>query len=634
VAFPAEPALLRRTKSLSPLPAGLSALAAATPYSVLLQTARFDADNHRSYLCLAPIASHSAHSLDELPALFAALDSALARGHYAAGYLDYECGYHFEHFPNFNLPRSPHPICWFGIYDAPYIFDHTSGRFLTAPPPALPPSAPEPEPAITNLSLGLDEAAYSALVRRIQALIAAGDTYQANLTLNAAARTAASPAALYDHLLRSQPVSYAALLNLPGRHILSLSPELFFRIEADRITARPMKGTMPRGLDSAEDESLAHALHLDPKNRAEHVMILDLLRNDLGRLCRMGTVRPADAFSIERYPTLLQMTSTVTGELRPNLRPYHIFRALFPCGSITGAPKLRTMQILREFESTPRSIGTGCIGLLSPNGDAAFSVAIRTLTLSPHGEIQMRVGGGIVADSVPAAEFRECQLKTSFLTRRAPAFQLIETMLCVANRIALLPLHLDRLSASANYFDFTCDRARIATQIETEISALPPTPHRIRLLLSADGTISLAAAPHIPDDSTHPIRVLFSTEHTSSADPFLRHKTTHRALYESALAQARALGYDELLFQNENGELTEGAISNLFVRINGELLTPPLSSGVLPGVLRAHILATDTSARQQSLTLADLSHASAVYLGNALRGLRTAQIVTPATPSA
>jgi para-aminobenzoate synthetase/4-amino-4-deoxychorismate lyase len=634
VTFPAESGILRRTERLAPLPSGLSALAAARPYSILLQTARFDRENRRSYLCLAPIQTLAAHSLDELPALFAALDRALARGHYAAGYLDYECGYHFEHFPHLTLPPAHHPIAWFGVYDSPHVFDHATGRFLTAPPPTLPPTAPEPAPTLDDLTLSLDEPAYSALVRRIQQLIAAGDTYQANLTLTAAARTTASAATLYEHLLRAQPVSYAALLNIPGRHILSFSPELFFRIENDRITARPMKGTMPRGLDAREDESLALRLQRDPKNRAEHVMILDLLRNDLGRLCRMGSVRPADSFSIERYPTLLQMTSTVTGELRPSLRPYNIFRALFPCGSITGAPKLRTMQILRELEPAPRAIGTGAIGLLSPNGDAIFSVAIRTLTLSPHGELALRVGGGIVADSDPQAEFRECQLKTSFLTRSTPTFQLIETTLCDQNRIALLPLHLNRLAASADYFDFACDRSRITVQIEKEIAALPSTPHRIRLLLSASGEISFAATPHTPGDSARPIRVLLAATRTQSTDPFLRHKTTHRALYESELARARTAGFDEVLFQNESGELTEGCISNLFIRIGDELLTPPLAAGVLPGVLRAHILATDASAREQTLTLHDLARASAVYLGNALRGLRPAQINPQTTPRA
>jgi len=380
-----------------------------------------------------------------------------------------------------------------------------------------------------------------------------------------------------------------------------------------------MKGTMPRGLDLAEDDAQAARLQADEKNRSEHIMIVDLLRNDLGRICCSGSVVVEDLFSIERYRTLLQMTSTISGRLRPNLTFYEIFRALFPSGSITGAPKLRTMQIIRELERYPRGVYTGAIGHIAPSGDATFNVAIRTVVLR-NGFAHMGVGGGIVADSDPVSEYRECQLKASFLTRPHSDFQLIETMLFDGTTMPLLPLHLDRLAASAQYFDFPCDRAAIESRIAALTATLPATRHSIRLLLHATGDVTLTHTA-LPEDAPT-IAVRISAYRTQSNDPLLRHKTTRRDLYNSELTRARAEGFDEVLFLNQRGELTEGAISTLFVRLNGQLLTPPLASGVLPGVLRRQILATDPTALEQTLTLADLAGAEAIYLGNSVRGLR------------
>jgi para-aminobenzoate synthetase/4-amino-4-deoxychorismate lyase len=413
-------------------------------------------------------------------------------------------------------------------------------------------------------------------------------------------------------------VAYSALLNVAGYHILSLSPELFFRIEGDRIVTRPMKGTMPRGLDVAEDEKAARRLQRDEKNRSEHVMIVDLLRNDLGRICTMGSVRVEDIFSIEKYETLLQMTSTVTGTLRRGLSYYEIFRAMFPSGSITGAPKIRTMQIIHELEQLPRGIYTGAIGHISPDGSSTFNVAIRTLVLK-DGEARMGVGGGIVADSVPSDEYRECLLKTEFLVRPTRNFQLIETILWDGD-FSLLAMHLDRLESSAKYFSFPCDRGAISAQlIEASNLFRSEQRYRVRLLLNATGNATVSATEYTLDAPTGLIRL--STHRTSSKDVFLRHKTTQRNLYESQYAEARANGFEDTIFLNERDEITEGAISNIFIRQSGSLLTPPLSSGVLPGVFRRHLLETTAGADEHVLKLADLQSADAVFLCNSVRGL-------------
>ena len=358
-------------------------------------------------------------------------------------------------------------------------------------------------------------------------------------------------------------------------------------------------------------------------------MIVDLLRNDLGRISLPGTVHVDDLFSIERYQTLLQMTSTISATLRPRTTFYEIFRAMFPCGSITGAPKIRTMQIIRELEAHPRGIYTGAIGHIAPDRSATFSVAIRTLVLRNH-QAHMGVGGGIVADSIPADEHRECLLKASFLTRPHQPFELIETLLFDQDYIRL-PLHLDRLESSAAYFDFLCDRASIASQLQHFAHSLHPAQrHRIRLLLAPSGTLTLTSQPLVDDSPTLAVRL--SLHRVSSTDPFLRHKTTRRSLYDQELAAARAEGFDEVLFRNECNELTEGTISNLFLESSGKMFTPPLTSGVLPGVLRRYLLETLPNAEERVLTLADLEPPNTLWLCSSLRGLRRVTSVYPPSP--
>ena len=609
------------------LPVWLHSVVAQSPNSVLLQTSRFDEFNKQSLLFSNAIRTLAAVDLDEIPELFRQVQEALASGLYVAGYVGYECGYHFERFDEIAVPSSDLPLAWFGIYRAPAVYSHATGCLEGAQ--GLPVTEPIYEEVSERFAEHIDLAIarddYRARIREIKQYIAAGETYQVNFTDRVCVATTLSADQAFGALLRQQPVAYSALLNIADNHILSLSPELFFRIEGDRIVTRPMKGTMPRGLDIAEDAEAVLRLQHDEKNRSEHVMIVDLLRNDLGRICTMGSVRVEDIFSVEKYETLLQMTSTVSGTLRRGLSYYEIFKAMFPSGSITGAPKIRTMQIIHEMEQTPRGIYTGAIGYISPNGSSTFNVAIRTLVLK-DGEARMGVGGGIVADSEPSEEYRECLLKAEFLVRPPRDFQLIETMLW-DGRFPFLSMHLDRLESSAEYFSFAYDRGAITAQlIEASSRFQPEQLYRVRLLLSPTGNVTVTTTKHTPDASTGLIRL--SRERTSSKDVFLRHKTTQRKLYESQYAEARASGFDDMIFLNEKEEVTEGTITNIFIRRADQLLTPPVSSGVLPGVFRRHLLETTAGAEERVLKLPDLESADAVFLCNSVRGLWQVKLFT------
>jgi para-aminobenzoate synthetase / 4-amino-4-deoxychorismate lyase len=604
------------------LPAQAHKLAAENPGAVLLETSRPNLSNsatanRHSYLFLKPISTLVASDLNEIPQLFAQIEAELARGNYVAGFFSYECGYHFEH-SSAAAVFTPEklPLAWFGVYPQPIVFHHESGHCENGD---LGDATQNDPVTVTNqVALGISEEDYRAKILQIQRYIAAGDTYQVNFTDNISFQMPLPADAIYQSLSQQQPVAYSAFLNLADRSILSFSPELFFRREGNRIVTRPMKGTMARGLDLSEDAEAAQRLHNDEKNRSEHVMIVDLLRNDLGRICTMGSVRVEDLFSVEKYQTLLQMTSTVSGSLQPGIRYYDIFHSLFPSGSVTGAPKIRTMQIIRELEHQQRGVYTGAIGFFAPHHKAVFNVAIRTLVLQ-NNNASMGVGGGIVADSDPLDEYKECLLKASFLTRAPQNFQLIETMLW-DKEYFLLSLHMGRMEASAAYFNFRFHRAGILSRLNEQTKSFEhEKKYRVRLLLNASGDASVESFPLTAELTT--IQVQLSKEQTSSSDVFLRHKTTRREIYDRELAKARAQGFDEVIFTNERGEVTEGAISNLFIERSGKLLTPPLASGVLPGILRRHLFET-ARAEEQTLTLADLKSAEAVFLGNSVRGLR------------
>jgi para-aminobenzoate synthetase/4-amino-4-deoxychorismate lyase len=459
---------------------------------------------------------------------------------------------------------------------------------------------------------------YGRAVGRIRDYIAAGDCYQVNFTFPLSFRHYGHPLALYAKLRRRQPTGLGALILTPQRQVLSLSPELFVERQGDRLITRPMKGTAPRGGDPEGDAASRAALAASSKDRAENLMIVDLLRNDLGRVAATGSVQVPRLFDIEAYPTVFQMTSTVTARA-PEVPFGEVLAALFPCGSITGAPKLRAMEIIAELEGAPRGLYTGALGAVGPDGDFRFNVAIRTLELEADGSGRLGVGSGIVIDSEPEAEYRECLLKARFLTDLDPGFSLIETLRLEDGCFPDGALHCQRLADSSAALGFAHDPAQVRGALAALALAHPKGGFRVRLTLNKTGELATMAVPL--EAMPGAWRVYLSPYHLDSRRYLLRHKTTARQLYDAELKRVMALpkGFDAL-FLNERDEVCEGARSNVFVRISGQLVTPPLACGLLPGILRQRLLASG-EAVEGCLTLADLQGAEAVFMGNALRGL-------------
>ncbi|HEU4324095.1 MAG TPA: aminodeoxychorismate synthase component I [Roseiflexaceae bacterium] len=525
-------------------------------------------------------------------------------GLHAVGFLAYEAASAFD--PALETHAASGPLLWFGLYGG-------SETFELPPPPGLPALDWRPDQS-------RDE--YARAIERIKALIAAGDTYQVNYTMRLRAPFDGDAWALFAQLAHAQPSPYAAFIDTGDLALCSVSPELFFRLESRALSARPMKGTAARGRTLAEDQAQAGWLHASEKNRAENVMIVDMMRNDIGRVARVGSVRVPELLTVERYPTVWQMTSTVTAETDAGLP--EIMAALFPCASITGAPKARTMQIIRELERAPRRVYTGCIGSYAPGRRAQFSVAIRTALVDrAAGQAEYGVGGGIVWDSASAEEYDECLLKARVLTAPQPGFALLETLLWRPDAgYALLDRHLARLADSARYFGVPLEPALARCALEDLAATLPPADQRVRLLVSQDGTPRCEHAPLAPAPD-RPVLLGIAPAPVDSANPLLYHKTTARQVYEAALAACP--GCDDAVLWNERGELTETCIGNLALRLDGALLTPPVASGLLPGTLRAELLEQGTL-REQTLTLADLERCEALFVLNSVRGVRPAQI--------
>jgi para-aminobenzoate synthetase / 4-amino-4-deoxychorismate lyase len=601
------------------LPSGVFTLVDESVGAVLLESAPRAGGDSR--LFLAPEQTVVAWTREEVPALFAALEEATRRGKFAAGFFGYECGAAFEPKSGLGAPPAGEPLAWFGIFSFCHRFDHSTGKFRDG---FLVDEA-TPASASVEASFSIDEAAYTKKIEAVHAAIRSGDVYQLNLTAPFRVKVAGPAAALYAQLRARQPAAYSAFLHWQHeRRILSLSPELFFRLDGQQITTRPMKGTIARGRTTTEDRSQADWLRNDEKNRAENLMIVDLLRNDLGRLATPGSVQAKKLFDVERHPTLWQMTSTVTAELPKAVTLEAIFRALFPCGSITGAPKIRAMQLLAGLEEAPRGIYTGSIGYAGPEG-ATFNVAIRTLALDGNTGT-MGVGGGIVIDSTATSEYRECLLKARFLTAPVtPEFALIESLRWDRG-YPLLDLHLDRLADSADFFDFFCDRETVRCALgEEEKNFGDAAPRKVRLRLDPAGAVQITSEVLAPAPQKT-LRVTIAEERTDPADAFLFHKTTQRARYTRAFAEATRAGFADVLFFNTHGELTEGAISNVFLVLDGQWYTPPIACGLLDGVYRRHLLATRPGIVERVLTRKDLDAAEAIYLSNAVRGLRRVKL--------
>lgn len=479
--------------------------------------------------------------------------------------------------------------------------------------------SPLPPATVLDFAPSLDAPGHAAAVRRIRDYIAAGDCYQVNFTFPFTGQCLGDPVALYARLRAVQPVAHGGLVVSDEGCILSLSPELFIERAAGVIRARPMKGTAARAPGGGDDAAARVALATSAKDRAENVMIVDLIRNDLGRIAHPGSVRVEAMCAIESYPTVHQMTSTVAAD--SDAAFVDVLAALFPCGSITGAPKVRAMQIIDELESKPRGHYTGALGWLGPGGTFSLNVAIRSLLIDPAGRVGYGVGSGIVWDSEPAAEYAECLLKAGCVTAADPGFRLIETLRLAEGRFPLLERHLDRIGASAHALSFACDRQAIAAALAELAAANPAGVHRVRLTLGRAGDLETTTAPLAALPSG--MRAVIAARRLDSSNLWLRHKTTVREVYECELARLAAQpAVFDAVFLNERDEVCEGARSTVFVRMvpGAALLTPPLACGLLPGVLRRQLLASG-EAVEAVLRVDDLCRAAEIYLGNALRGL-------------
>jgi para-aminobenzoate synthetase/4-amino-4-deoxychorismate lyase len=569
-------------------------------------------DPSRPFLLLDDVATGRARLLDGLQEALCvtqadAVAPALARlaepGPWG-GFIGYEAGHALEPrlAPWQRQPPPGQPLAWFGRFasDAP-ADAATLLADWTARPLHLGPLAPE-----------LDGADHAAAVARLHQLIAAGDIYQANLTFPAAVAVDGHPLRLYARLRAGSAAPYGAVLFTGDLWILSFSPELFFRLDGRQLTARPMKGTARRGRFAAEDAARRKGLATSAKDRAENLMITDLIRNDLSRVA--DDVQVPALFDVEAYPTVWQMTSTVTATAKPEVTAADVLTALFPCGSVTGAPKIRSMEVLAELEPAPRGVYCGSIGAIAANGDALFNVAIRTLALpAGAGTARLGLGSGIVADSVAADEWAECLAKAAFLQRR-PLPDLIETMRVDRGTLPDLALHLDRLATSAAHLGHRLDRTALEQALPAAVAG---HSGRARLLLAPSGAWSLQLSPP-PPPLPDPLPVALAPLPVSPDDWRLCHKTSDRAFYDDA---RRASGAGEVIFVRPDGLVTEGSFTNVFVERDGRLLTPPAALGLLPGILRVRLLAEGRAAEAE-LTVADL--AGGVFVGNALRGLTPA----------
>ena len=553
------------------------------------------------------------HASDGWPNCLQRLDQAARNGAWVAVAAAYELGYAIEARLGPLLPAGASPLL------QAWIFEHGEWLDATASEAWLAAQAGDTPGGVGALRADITEADYLEHIERIRRYIADGDCYQVNYTFPFSGQAYGAPAALYQALRAAQPVRYGAFIRHANGSILSRSPELFLERRGTTLSSLPMKGTAPR-------HAAPSTLSASEKDRAENVMIVDLIRNDMGRLAPAGGVRVDELFHVEPYPTVWQMTSRVIAEPVAAGLP-EIFRALFPCGSITGAPKIRAMEIIRELEASPRGVYCGALGFIRPGGDFRLSVPIRTLLVDADGQAKLNVGSGVVYDSSPSGEWAECHLKARFLTTLPTPLRLIETLRYVPTEEAVFPFlaeHLERLSDSARWFGFPFDADAFRRTLD---SVHGDTPLRVRITLGQQGDLRMETAPLGSGAPADAPTVVLSPHRVHSDDPLLRHKTTARKRYDQELARVMAEGHFDALFLNERDELTEGARSNLFVQMNGKLLTPPQDAGLLNGVLRRRLL-RQGQAWEATLTLADLHQAEAVFVGNGLRGLTRVKLAS------
>ena len=545
----------------------------------------------------APVRTLIANRIEEVLPLLQSAEREALSGSYVALMLSYESAPAFDPILSVHEPTD-FPLAWAAV------FPQTSDLKLESS-----------SGSSNSWTPRVDQNEYDAAVARIRDLIAAGDTYQVNYSFPLTSTFSGDAYSWYRDLCIAQGAPYSAYFDIGRYKVLCLSPELFFERRGDHVVTRPMKGTVQRGRWREEDLELAQWLKKSVKDQAENVMIVDLLRNDLGKVSIPGSVKVTSLFDIERFETVWQMTSTVESTLKTGTSLTELMTALFPCGSITGAPKIRTMQIIRDLERFARGAYTGAIGFLKPGGDCIFNVAIRTVVVDSESNVAtFGVGGGVTIDSTAEREYEECLVKSRFLHAQAVEFQLFESILLEDGEYFLLDRHLERLKVSGAFFGFRFPIEQIDSDLQQTATENAAGSFKVRLLLSKDGSIETEVSRIEVDERVR--RVALATQPIDSSDRFLFHKTTRRDFYDTQLA-ARP-GCDDIIFWNERGEITESIIANVVVEVDGELFTPPISSGLLAGTFREELL-EHGRIQERVITLDELRNAERVFLINSVR---------------
>ena len=498
------------------------------------------------------------------------------------------------------------PLLWFGIFSEPLHKPlRSDGTYK-----------------LSNWTPSVNPSEYDAAIKSIKHSIECGDTYQTNYTIQLFSEFQGDDIAFFERLKRAQSSNYCAYIHTGEHRILSASPELFFHLKEGRIITRPMKGTVKRGNSSTEDKANADWLYHSEKNRAENVMIVDLLRNDLNVIAELGTVQVPKLFEIEHYPTVHQMTSTITAEVPANIPLVNLFKALFPCGSITGAPKISTMNIIAGLEKAPRNVYCGAIGYITPNHEAIFNVPIRTVVMNQTGKAVYGVGGGITWDSTVEGEYHEILAKASLLEEERPEFYLLESILLEDGEFYLLEEHLNRLQSSARYFNFPIHLEDIDRALRNIAQKNNQGKFKVRFLLSQKGEIEIDSQPLVQPET--PLKIKLADEPLDKNNPFLYHKTTNRSIYSKF--QKKYTNIFDVLLWNENGELTEFTNGNVVLEIDGVLWTPPISSGLLAGTFRESLIQEGTI-HERKLTIADIGRSTNIWFINSVRKWLQVQLI-------
>jgi para-aminobenzoate synthetase/4-amino-4-deoxychorismate lyase len=561
-----------------------------------------------SYLFLKPKEIVTIKSLRNLDEKLNRIDHLIGDGFVGYSSLNYEAGYLFEKTLNKFLSKNE-DLIQFLFYDKKNVQTIKSNKILFDSFEKY---------KIKNFKLNTTNNEFTKSISKIKSYIEEGDTYQVNYTIKGKFNFEGSYSGLFSNLVFNQSAQYIAVINNNGKIIISVSPEMFFEKNGRKIISKPMKGTARRGSDHSNDEFIKYELERSEKNRAENVMIVDLIRNDLGRVSEYGSVKVRNIFNVEKYESVYQMVSTVESKLKKNVKLSDVLKNIYPCGSITGAPKIRTMEIINELEKENRGIYTGSIGLIRKN-KITFNVPIRTLVIDKktnRGEIGL--GSGIVWDSIAEEEYEETKLKGKFLTEPVKPFEIMETMKIENGKIFLLDEHLDRMKQTSDYFLFNFDKKEIKSYLNKIVNKTDTESYRLRLSLDKYGRLChvISKLIQLPQE----IKVIISKNKIHSKDRFQYFKTTNRRLYDREYKSFTAKGFFDAIYFNERSELAEGAISNIFIYKNDVISTPPINVGILSGVYRKQLLKHDSGIRERRLYLADLLEADKIILTNSVRG--------------